>query len=62
MTRLEQLQALLAGRLQSDGAPKKGYAHNVVALRAEIRRLSAQTVTQVEAVATDSIDSAPTAA
>lgn len=41
MTRLDELRVMLEGRTESDGSPKRGYARNVLQLRAEIRRLEA---------------------
>ena len=58
MTRLEDLQRRLAGRTLGDGKPRPGYKKNVLALQNEIRRLSAQTITQTEAVATEPLDTA----
>lgn len=40
-TRLEELQARLAARTNSDGTPKKGFTANVRAIKAEMAKLSA---------------------
>jgi uncharacterized small protein (DUF1192 family) len=40
--RIAQLKAALNGRTDAEGNARKGYTKNVVALRAEIARLTAQ--------------------
>lgn len=55
MTRLDELRTRLAARTTGEGQPKKGYTKNVAALQTEIRRLSAQTVTDTDAVATERV-------
>jgi hypothetical protein len=57
-SRLEDLRAKLAARTDPTGKPRPGYKQNCEALRAEINRLSAQTVTQTEAVSTDTLPGA----
>ena len=52
-SRLEELRTKLAARTDGSGKPRPGYKQNCAAIRNEINRLSAQTVTQTEAVATE---------
>lgn len=61
--RIAQLKQMLAGRTDRDGNALKGYAKNVVAIRAELDRLDPLrrgiTVSAPVAPATTSTESAP---